>query len=332
MTRPRELSIAFQTDKRPGEYRELAREVERLGFDALSMYSDLTFQPPIVPLALAALETSRIRLGPASLNPFTMHPIEIAGQIATLDMASNGRAYLGISRGSWLDAIGIEQERPVSRVVDALRAVGHLLRGEATAFEGRTFQMRSDVVLRYGRERERVPMLLGAWGRQLIREAAPLVDEIKLGGSSNPAIVKLVQGRLDALELREPPGIVLGAVTVVDDDGAAARESVRREMALYLPVVAPLDPTADVDPELLDSIQRLVAAHRIDDASRQIPDNLIGRFAFAGTPSQVIEQCEAIFEAGASRIEFGAPHGISTSRGLQLLGEVVLPALSVARR
>ena len=332
MTGPRELSIAFQTNKRPAEYRELAREVERLGFDVLSMYSDLTFQPPIVPLTLAAMETSRIRLGPASLNPHTLHPVEMAGQIATLDMVSRGRAYLGVSRGSWLDAIGIEQERPVSRVVDAIRAVGHLLRGEAATFEGRTFAMRPEVILRYARERERVPMLLGAWGRQLICLAAPLVDEIKLGGSSNPAVVRLVRAWLDGLELPEPPGIVLGAVTVVDDDGAAARETIRREMALYLPIVAPLDPTAGFDPELLDSIQRLVTAHRIEDAGRLIPDQIIDQFAFAGTPSQIIQQCEAIFEAGASRIEFGTPHGIPTSRGLQLLGQTVLPALKTTSR
>ncbi len=149
MTSPREVSIAFQTDKQPDEYRELAQQVESYGFDLLSMYADLTFQPPIVPLTLSAMATKRIRLGPASLNPFTLHPVEIAGQIATLDMVSRGRAYLGISRGAWLDAIGVKQQRAVSRVVDTLRAVKHLLAGEATTFEGRTVNLRADVNLRY---------------------------------------------------------------------------------------------------------------------------------------------------------------------------------------
>ena len=320
MSRPRELAIAFQTDKRPDEYRELARVVEDYGFDVLSMYSDLTFQPPIVPLTIAALATSRMRLGPASLNPYTLHPIEIAGQIATLDMASNGRAYLGISRGAWLDAVGVAQDRPVSRVVDALRAVKHLLAGETAAFEGETFSMRPDVRLRYGRERDEVPMMLGAWGPRLIAAAAPYVDEIKLGGSANPAMAQVARERLGGADC----GIVFGAVTVVDEDGGQARAAVKREMALYLPVVAPLDPTVAVEPELLERIERLVREDGVEAAGRQISDDLVQKFALAGTPAEITEQCLALFHAGATRVEFGTPHGVETAAGLRLLGREVV--------
>jgi len=41
---------------------------------------------------LMARVTERVRLGPAALNPFTLHPYEIAGQIAMLDSVSRGRA------------------------------------------------------------------------------------------------------------------------------------------------------------------------------------------------------------------------------------------------
>lgn len=323
MKPPRQLSIAFQTDKKPGEYRALARAVEDYGFDLLSMYSDLTYQPPIVPLTLAALATNRIRLGPASLNPFTLHPVEIAGQMATLDAVSQGRAYLGLSRGAWLEAIGVEQSHPIERVIDALRAVNHLLAGEAGAFEGETFAMRSDVRLRYRPLRSRVPLLVGTWGPRLAAAAAPLVDEIKLGGSANPAMVAVARSWLSESQ----PGIVSGAVTIVDDDGDLARAMVRREMAFYLPVVAPLDPTVAVEPELLQRVERLVQRGAVEEAGRQISDDLLRVFAFAGTPSEIIEQCVALFDAGASRIEFGTPHGTSTESGLRLLGNVVLPAL-----
>ena len=40
-----------------------------------------------------------------ALNPYTLHPMEIAGQIAVLDLATHGRAYLGLARGSWLDQL-----------------------------------------------------------------------------------------------------------------------------------------------------------------------------------------------------------------------------------
>ena len=40
-----EVSIAFQSDKSPEAYVELARLAERGGFDVVSVYHDLLFQP-----------------------------------------------------------------------------------------------------------------------------------------------------------------------------------------------------------------------------------------------------------------------------------------------
>ncbi len=40
------------------------------------------------------------------MNPFTCHPITLAGHVALLDEASRGRAYLGLARGAWLDFLG----------------------------------------------------------------------------------------------------------------------------------------------------------------------------------------------------------------------------------
>src|SRR5690242_2584141 len=110
----RKVSVAFQSDKTAAAYAALARRVEEYGFDALSVYGDLMFQPPIGPLLIMAQATTRIRLGPATMNPYTLHPVEIAGQIALLDALSGGRAYLGLSRGAWLNSLGIAQAKPVA--------------------------------------------------------------------------------------------------------------------------------------------------------------------------------------------------------------------------
>jgi 5,10-methylenetetrahydromethanopterin reductase len=45
----------------------------------------------------------------------------------------------------------------------------------------------------------------------------------------------------------------------------------------------------------------------------------------AGTPEQVAEQAAALFAAGARRVEFGSPHGLTDEDGIRLLGERVLP-------
>ena len=92
-----------------------------------------------------------------------------------------------------------------------------------------------------------------------------------------------------------------------------------------MPVVAGLDPTVTVEPELLARIDDAVARGELESAAALISDDLLDRFAFAGTPEQVAGQTEAIFAAGASCVEFGTPHGLTAREGLRLLGERVLP-------
>src|SRR5919199_2685954 len=135
------LSIAFQSDKALGEYAELGALVEGYGFGTVSVYADLLFQPPLPALLAIAGATRRIRLGPACLNPYTLHPVEIAGQIAALDAASGGRAYLGLARGAWLDSLGVAPRRPVTTIREAVAVVRHLLRGERAPFDGEVFRL-----------------------------------------------------------------------------------------------------------------------------------------------------------------------------------------------
>ena len=93
-----ELGLGIQSDKDLADYAALATLAEDGGVDVLSVYSDLLYQPPIVALLEMARVTTRVRLGAACWNPYTLHPYEIAGQVAALDRASGGRAYLGLAR------------------------------------------------------------------------------------------------------------------------------------------------------------------------------------------------------------------------------------------
>jgi 5,10-methylenetetrahydromethanopterin reductase len=124
-------------------------------------------------------------------------------------------------------------------------------------------------------------------------------------------------------------GIVVGAVTVVDLDGKEARDKARREVALYLPVVAGLDPSLQLDPELLAHIRSAADRYAFDEAAALISDDLLYRFAFAGTPDEVAEHTAALFATGTARVEFGTPHGLTSQEGMRLLGEHVLPALGI---
>ncbi len=323
--RPREVSIAFQSDKRPEEYIELARLAERGGFDVISVYHDLLFQPAVYPLLLMAQATERVRLGPAALNPFTLHPVEIAGQIAALDAVSRGRAYLGLVRGSWLEALGIETRRPLTAIREAVEVIRRLLALDESGFAGERFSLAPGARLRYEPVRSQVPLMIGTWGVRVAAYAGEVATELKIGGTANPDFVPVMRSRLGNDRVR----IVVGAVTVVDEDAAAARQLAKEEAALYFPVVAGLDPTLEVPAGLVEEVRPLVDAGEREAAGRLIPDRLLDRLAFAGTPEQVARQAAALYEAGAARVEFGTPHGLTPRRGVELLAERVVPELGL---
>src|SRR2546421_32710 len=161
-------------------------------------------------------------------DPYTTHPVEIAGQIAALDLVSAGRAYLGLARGAWLDKVHIPQPRPVRAMRETARIVETLLAGDLRGYRGEIFTLEPGFGLGYPRARASVPLLIGGWGARTVALAGEVGGELDVGGSANPGILPVMRSRLavGAARAGRPAGateIVLGAVTVVDTDGPAAR-------------------------------------------------------------------------------------------------------------
>jgi 5,10-methylenetetrahydromethanopterin reductase len=276
----------------------LAKRAEDAGFDVVCVYHDLLFQPAIFPLLTIAAATERVRLGPAALNPVTLHPVELAGQAAALDIASGGRAYLGLAAGAWLDRLGLDERAPVARMREAVEIVRRLLAGDRSGFTGSHFTLAAGAGFNYEPERDRIPLMIGTWKPRMAALAGEVADEVKIGGSANPALVELMRRWIG----NDDVGIVVGAVTVVDEDGDAARERARREVEMYLEVVGELDSTIEGPP----------------------PPELV---TFAGTPEEVAAHAQLLYEAGVKRVEFGTPQGLTSTHGVSLLCDRVLPLL-----
>ncbi|MGZ4334732.1 MAG: LLM class flavin-dependent oxidoreductase [Gaiellaceae bacterium] len=297
-----EVGLGLQSDKSVEQYERIARRAEAAGFDVLSVFHDLFFQPAIFPLLTMARVTERVRLGPAALNAQTLHPVEIAGQTAALDLASGGRAYLGLVTGSWLEQLGVDEDRPLTRLREAVEVVRRLLARNTSGFDGERFTLAPGAGLAYQPLRPRVPLLIGTWKPRAAAFAASVADEVKIGGTANPDMVRLMRSRLGA----DGPRIVVGAVTVVDEDGSAARARAAAEVQLYLDVVGTLDPTLELRPGQSPPLEK---------------------FVLAGTPADVAAQAAALLAAGAARVEFGTPQGLTTDEGVALLCDRVLPEL-----
>src|SRR5712692_8980825 len=79
---------------------ELCREAEDSGFDWLGVAdSQSVFRELYVALTLAALNTSRVRLGPLVTNPLTRHLVVTASAVSSIDELAGGRVVLGIGSG-----------------------------------------------------------------------------------------------------------------------------------------------------------------------------------------------------------------------------------------
>ncbi len=121
-----------------------AREAEELGYEHLSIGHHYAADPyqalqPIPTLARLAGETKSARLCATIL--FSLHrPIELAEQLATLDILSGGRLTVCAGPGyreQEFAAFGIDPKTKVSRTLECLDAVRRLWTEESVTFEGR---------------------------------------------------------------------------------------------------------------------------------------------------------------------------------------------------
>jgi 5,10-methylenetetrahydromethanopterin reductase len=329
----REISVAFQTDKTAEQYIALAKQVDHYDFDAVTVYCDAPFHPAFAALLLMAPHIKKARIGPAAIPPSRIHPIDIAAQTALLADLAAGGVYIGFARGAWLEDHGIREIRPAIQAIrESVEATQYMLSGKTGGYHGQIYQIADHVKAPYPLPDAKIPILIGTWGKTLCAVAGEIADEVKIGGTANPDVVPVIRDYIAVGEKRVgrafgTVGVVVGAVTVVDDDRQQARQAARRSVALYLPVVTPLDPTVSVEPELMTRVREHVNADDLDSAAELISDDLLDRFAFSGDANDLIRQAEALFDAGASRVEFGTPHGLIPSEGVRLIGERVIPAL-----
>src|ERR1700730_14262778 len=130
------FSVRFNNDLPVSAYPELARAAESAGFDQFWVSDDLFMRSVWIILSAVAQATTRIQIGTCIVNPYTLHPAEIAMAAGALDEWSGGRVCLGVSLGAadFLNWVGIQPERPLTAVVETVHVLRLLLAGKPAAF------------------------------------------------------------------------------------------------------------------------------------------------------------------------------------------------------
>jgi 5,10-methylenetetrahydromethanopterin reductase len=303
-----------------GRAAELAALAERDGWDGLAFTDSQNLGgDTFAALAIAAQCTHRITLATGATNPATRHPAVIASAIATIQVESRGRAFLGIARGdSALAYIG-RKPLPLAEFELALQQIQTYLRGDSVDCDG--FASRIQWLAH-----DRVPkvrMSAAATGPKVIQLAARVADGITFSVGADPdrlesAIALARQTRAEA----GLPALKLGAYVnaVAHPDVKVARELVRGRLGVYARfstmdrgVMSSLsEADRSVAEELVKNYD--MQSHAASGARHEsaLADEFVDRFGIVGPSEHVAARLSQLIQLGLDHIVV-AGHSRNTS-------------------
>ncbi len=204
------------------EVAEFARRTEDAGFDiAWIPDSQFLWRDVWASLALAAPETSTIRLGTCVTNLETRHPSVTAAAAATIDELAPGRVIIGIGTGdSAVKTLGLAPTR-LADMREQIGVIRTLLQGETADFDGRPMRLETPSA--------EIPVYMAANAPKALALAGEVCDGvITLAGiRSEPlgaVVARVADGAKRAGRPLDEIDICAGVIChVTDDPGEAAR-------------------------------------------------------------------------------------------------------------
>ena len=329
---------------------ELARIGDQAGIDSFWLLEDPDGWDALAVLGAVARETQRIRLGTGVVNPYYRHPALIAASMSTLDMLSDGRAFLGFGRGQdeWYRiAMGMDTGKPVRRLEESFDLLRQWWSPElrATAREGATELPVQGWERTIRPIQEALPIYLAAVGPTALRIAARRADGVIFNDLSSMEFMReaIHDVRRHAGEVgRDLSGFVFAAraKALVTDDPEAVYEQRKATVAMIhaLPGMERLLRSKDHDVDRI--IADVRAAMKTDEvlakgggfgdlrragdlaAARQaIPNDLMRELVVAGSLPEVRARLEEMREMGVTHVFLAQPP-IGTSA--DALGDLVV--------
>ena len=290
---------------------ELLQAAERNGFDYGWTYdSHVLWQEPYPLLTMAALATTKLKLGLNVTNPGTREPTVTASAFATLQDISGGRMIIGIGRGdSARRTIGLQPVK-VAEFERSVTAIRDLVSGRQVHWND------ADIELAWAKELEPVPVYVAGYGPKVLSIAGRCADGVIIQ-LADPEIVEWIVGqvRRAAEEAgRDPAGIKVMACAPahVSDDVAAACNQVRWFPAMVsnhvFDLLSKYD-KADLPASLTDYVERMqrekydYSEHSRMGATHgeQVTDETCERFCILGDAQQHVEKLRRLQAAGVDQ-------------------------------
>ncbi len=301
---------------------ELAQVADRNGFESVYIGdSQMIWNDCWVALGMCAAKTERVRLGTGVTNLVTRHPAVTANAIMSVNMASRGRAVLGVGAGdsavrtAGMSPLKLVDMRPRLEYVRALldgREVEPLIAiGERR--EG-TWGMVDKVHLEGAKEWGHLPIEFACMSPKSVEVAGELCEGVivdgHMGGNAEGARATVEAARRGAAKAGKDVSqlrFVAAIDGAIEDERIVALDQVRQTAARniarkpYLPDCIGVE-HADVVKNVTEGYRfykhlDLTAQHR-----KLIPDEVAMKCCIAGTPADCIAKAKELAGAGITDI------------------------------
>jgi 5,10-methylenetetrahydromethanopterin reductase len=326
------FSVRVNNDLSYEELTALVVAAERAGFDQVWVSNDLFLRSASVLTGALATRTTRIGLGIAVMNPYSVHVSELAMAAATGQEISGGRFLLGLGAGSeqFLGWAGIERAHPLATTRSALVGLRALLGHEDVDLALLPDWFGSQSVLRFPLARP-VPVYIGAMGPKMLEMAGQHADGVLplLYPPERYAIARrhVLAGAAHSTRDFDFPACFWVSLS---DDPVTARKALAEKLAYYGPSISPsVLATVGLQPQDFAPAARL--AHGGHAAAELIDDRMLS-LGVAGDAADVIARCRVLYHLGARHLSFGPPLGLDPVGAIRLLGDQVLPAVDELTR
>jgi 5,10-methylenetetrahydromethanopterin reductase len=268
-------------------------------------------------------------------SPLRRHPQILAIEAATLNEMSSGRFILGLGvASSALTNYGVEV-RPVPAMKDTFRIIRGLLSNETSTFSynGKVFSLKT---AQKRLDMQRVPIYLGGIGPRMLDLAGEVADGLVMTrrGSFSFEYVKYAIERVVKSaknSKRDPSKIDFLAFfeTCISENENEAGQCAKQIIGTY---TIPQTPNfvlklAEVQEQEIIAVKERYRKGDVAGAIDAVTDEMVDKFAVAGTPSQCLEKLVEFTKTGL-KTPILYIHGPERKIAAELAAQRIVPELT----
>lgn len=326
--------MGFEAYANSHEFLDLVRLTDKANFSSLWIQegdrrSSLTLA------SLALNSTVRVKVGVGVTSPLRRHPQILAIEAATLNEMSGGRFILGLGiASSAITNYGLKI-RPLSAMRDTFRIVRGLLSDETSPFyyEGEVFSLK---IPQKRLMMPHVPVYLGGIGPRMLKLAGEFADGLVMTRRGSFS-VEYAKYAIDQViksaksHKRDPSKIDFLAFfeTCISEDENAAVQYAKRILGVYTIPETPsfvLNLAGIREREIMTVKERYLKGD-LAGAIAAVTDEMVDKFALAGTPYQCLEKL-ATFNKTGLKTPILYIHGPDQKMAAKLAAEQLVPELT----